>query len=183
MPDDFIVSTAKVNPPTIIEPHLADDTDADFLAVDNAAVIETDKTESEVSNILENLNPANQQTVLSTQALAVVEEKTETVNAPAKEGSTDTSIKTAIAGFTVPAFLGVLIKSITDIISQGYVSAAQIGEFVLNIIKENQKYVLYIVIAIIGLLAVKKVCKQITLWIQMWFAGNKDTNNVEVKPQ
>lgn len=109
--------------------------------------------------------------------------KTETVNAPPKEGSTATAVKTTILGITVPAFVGVAIKSITDLISQGYVSTAQIGEFVLNLIKENQKYVLWIVIAIITLLGDKKLCKQITLWIQMWFAGNKNTNNVEVKPQ
>lgn len=121
--------------------------------------------------------------VVETSNNPPTEPKTEVVTAPPKEGSTSTATKATILGITVPAFIGIAIKSITDLISQGFISAQQIGEFVLNLIKENQKYVLWIVIVLILLLGIKKLCKQITLWIQMWFAGNKDTNNVEVKPQ
>lgn len=109
--------------------------------------------------------------------------KTETVTAPAKEGSTATATKATLLGITVPAFVGIVVKAVTDLISQGFISAQQIGEFVLNLIKENQKYFLLLILGIILLLTIKKLCKQITLWLQMWFAGNKDTNNVEVKPQ
>jgi hypothetical protein len=111
------------------------------------------------------------------------ENTTEIVTAPPKENSTATATKATVFGIAVPAFVGVAIKAITDLISQGFISAAQIGEFVLNLIKENQKYVLWIVIALILLLGIKKLCKQITLWLQMYFAGSKDHNNVEVKPQ
>ena len=105
------------------------------------------------------------------------------VNAPKAEGSTSTSIKTTILGITVPSFIAVGIKAIADLIAQGYVSTAQIGEFVLNMARENQKYVFMLVGALIALLIVKKVCKQITLWIGMWIAADPTKNNVEVNPQ
>lgn len=120
---------------------------------------------------------------IETSSNPPAETTTEVVNAPPKEGSTATATKMTVLGFAVPAFVGVIVKSITDLISQGYISAAQVGEFVLNLIKENQKYFLILIAAVIVLLGVKKLSKQITLWLQMWFAGNKNTNNVEVKPQ
>lgn len=113
----------------------------------------------------------------------VADTKPVEVKAPVKENSTSTAVKTTVLGFAVPAFLGGIVKAISDAISQGYVSTAQIGEFVIGLIRENQKYVFMIVAALIVLLAVKKICKQITLWIQMWFASDPSKNNVEVIPQ
>ncbi len=105
------------------------------------------------------------------------------MNAPAKEGSTSTVVTTTILGIAVPGFIGVAFKAVTDLISQGFVSSAEIGSFAMNLIKDNQKYIFWIVLALTGLLAIKKICKQITFWIQMYFKASKDYQNVEVKPQ
>lgn len=107
---------------------------------------------------------------------------TENAEAPAKEGSTANSVKLTVLGVTVPAFVGVFIKSITDLIAQGYISAAQIGEFVINYIKENQKYVFWCILGIILLMIIKKICKQISFWITQISKAIPWLNSVEVKP-
>lgn len=164
-----------------------------------AQVIDSNKLEPVLTSDVHSVNQAvtlpdlqtpihhsadSSQTNLSEAPKEPVQETTPViVNAPAKEGSTSTAVKTTILGVTVPAFVGVAVKSISDLISQGYVSSQQIGEFVLNLVKENQKYVMLLIALIIGLLTIKKLCKQITLWIQMKFAASKDKNSIEVMPQ
>jgi len=108
--------------------------------------------------------------------------KTETVTAPAKEGSTATATQLTIGGIVLPGFVAVIVKMVTDLVEKGFISAAQIGEFVFNMVRENQKYVLWIVTVIIFLLGIKKAFKQLTLLLQIWMAGSKDKNNVEIKP-
>lgn len=166
---DFIPSVSTVLKPSTNSPDLG----------------QTDPTEIQAQPIQETTKvEVNQGEIkVETSNAPPPEPKTEIVNAPPKENSTATATKATILGITVPAFVGVAVKAVTDLVSQGFVSSAQIGEFVLNLIRENQKYVLWIVIALIVLLGLKKLCKQITLWFQMWFAGNRETNNVEVKPQ
>lgn len=127
--------------------------------------------------------PQTEVTPAQTQPTQPIPITTETVNAPLKDGSTGTVVKTTILGIAVPGFVAVAIKAGTDLIAQGFISSAQIGDFVLNLVRENQKYILWIVVALAVLLGVKKVCKQITLWLQMWFAADPKSNNVEIKPQ
>ena len=105
------------------------------------------------------------------------------VNAPAKENSVSDGVKMAVGGIMLPGFIATIIKVISDLISQGFISAAQIGEWVMKLVSDNQRYVLWLVLAGIAFLALKKAFKQITLLWQMYIAARKDWNDVEVKPQ
>lgn len=105
------------------------------------------------------------------------------VNAPAKENSVSDGVKMAVGGIMLPGFIATIIKVISDLISQGFISAAQIGEWVMKLVSDNQRYVLWLVLAGIAFLALKKAFKQVTLWWTMYIAARKDWNDVEVKPQ
>jgi hypothetical protein len=105
------------------------------------------------------------------------------VEAPPKEGSTAAAAQMTIAGFAVPTFLIAIIKTIQDLIAQGFVNAADVGNAVIGFIVSNQKYVFYLVVAIIALLIVKKLTKQITLWIKMFIVSDPNRHDVEVVQQ
>lgn len=106
-----------------------------------------------------------------------------TVEAPPKENSTATAAKLTIGGFAVPTALLAIIQTVKDLVSQGYINAQDVGNSLLQFVQNNTRYVFYLIgLIIIGLL-LKKAYKQITLWIQMYFAGKADTHDVEVKPQ
>jgi hypothetical protein len=175
---NLLTKEIKVQPEPVPLKFSEDDTPAPFLqaappieAAAQPAVNETPKEEPA---------PATAPPVNAEQAPST---KDETQDAPAKEGSTKTATVMTVAGIALPSFIAVGIKAITDLIAQGYVSAADIGQFVLGIVKENQKYVMMLIAAVIVLLIVKKVCKQITLWIQIWIKADPNKNNVEVIPQ
>lgn len=111
----------------------------------------------------------------------VPEEKT--VDAPAKENSTKQATALTIAGFAVPAFLAGIIRAVQDAITNGFIDARDIGNVVLGFITNNQKYVFAGIGLVIGGMMLKKMYKQITLWIQMWIAARPDMHDVRVKPQ
>ena len=105
------------------------------------------------------------------------------VAAPPKDGSTATATKLTIAGFTVPTFLVSIVSIVQSAISNGFVSAAQVGEVVIGFLRENTKYCLILIGLIILSLALKKFWKQKTLWKQMEIAADPNRHDVEVKPQ
>jgi hypothetical protein len=105
-----------------------------------------------------------------------------TVNAPPKEGSTEAATKMTIAGFVVPTCVVAVIKTIQDLIAQGFVSAADVGNAVVGFITANQKYFFYLILGIIALMAIKKLTKQMTLWLKMWLTADPNKHDVEVKP-
>lgn len=109
--------------------------------------------------------------------------ETKTVEAPPKENSTATATKLTVAGITIPTFLTGIITAIQSAIANGFVSSAEIGAAVLAFIRENTKYVLILVGLIIAAMALKKLWKQITLWLAMWIASDRNRHDVEVKPQ
>jgi hypothetical protein len=110
------------------------------------------------------------------------EAQTIEMDAPAKDGSTATIAKTTVLGIAVPACIATIVKAGSDAISQGFVSASQIGDFVMNLVRENQKYVIWAVIAFMAYLGIKKGFKQASFMLQMWINGRKDMNNIVVKP-
>lgn len=109
--------------------------------------------------------------------------ETKTVDAPPKEGSTKDSVKMTVAGFVLPAFLVAIIRTVQDLISQGFVKAEDVGNAVMTFVLANTKYVLLLVGLVIVLMLAKKAFKQITLWLQMWIAADPAKHDVEVKPQ
>ena len=137
----------------------------------------------------EELPPSQERTEAQPETPKVAEVASETatttvsMNAPAREGSTATIAKVSIAGIAVPSAFVAAWQVVSDLIAQGYVSTAQIGEFLFGIVRENQKYILIGVGVIILHIMLKKFYKQVTFWLQMWFAADPKSNTVEVKPQ
>lgn len=116
-------------------------------------------------------------------AKAAASEEPKTVDAPRKENSTKQAAQMTVAGIAVPAFLVVAVQAIRDLISQGFISAQQIGDIAIQFVRENTRYVFVLIAVIIFGMMLKKAYRQITLWFQMWIAGRKDMHDVVVKPQ
>jgi hypothetical protein len=105
------------------------------------------------------------------------------INAPAADGSTAKSTKLTIAGFVVPAFLVAMFRAIGNAIHDGYVDARDVGNAVIGFLTSNQKFVfIAIALVVIGIM-LKKLYKQVTLWLSMYIAARADMHNVTVKPQ
>jgi hypothetical protein len=117
-----------------------------------------------------------------TETTVVTEsEQTNIVAAPEKENSTATAAKLTIGGFAVPTVLITIFGTIKSTIDAGFLSASQVGEMVLGFIQNNAKWFFAgIGLIIIGLL-LKKAYRQITFFLQMYFAARKDMNNIEIK--
>lgn len=105
-----------------------------------------------------------------------------TMDAPPKDGATATSTKMTIAGIVVPGCIVAAIKTIQDLVTDGYVSASDIGSTVLSFIRDNQKYVFLLIGLLILLLIVKKLVKQVTFWLSMLTHAIPGWNNVKVVP-
>jgi len=107
--------------------------------------------------------------------------KPEQVTVPAKENSIATSTQMTIGGIVLPPALAIIVKSITDLIEKGFVSAQDIGTFVFDLVRNNLSYVFILIGLIIISLMLKKAYKQFTLWLEMYFKANPEYTNVEVK--
>lgn len=103
-----------------------------------------------------------------------------TVDAPPAEGSTATATKLTIAGIVVPPAIAALLRTIQDIIAGGFVDAKTIGDGVIAFLTVNYKYVFLGVGILIAFLTIKKLFKQVTLWLEMFFAASRDYNDVKV---
>jgi len=114
------------------------------------------------------------------QSLPPAEDKS--VAAPVKDGATSDATKLTVAGIVVPGFIVAGIKTVQDLIAQGYVSASDVGSTVLSFIKENQRYVFLLIGLLILLLIVKKLIKQITFWIEILTKAIPGWNNITVIP-
>jgi lysozyme len=103
-----------------------------------------------------------------------------TVDAPPSEGSTATATKLTIAGIVVPPAIAAVLRTIQDIIAGGFVDAKTIGDGVISFLTVNYKYVFVGVGILIAFLTIKKLFKQITLWLEMFFAASRNYNDVKV---
>ena len=133
--------------------------------------VETSPTVQNAENIINTGTPA---------APAVVTQDIE-LPAPAKEGSTATAVKTSIFGITVPAFILAGLEAIKGLVRDGYVDAKEVASAVIKLIIDNQKYIFMLVGLVIVLLVVKKIVKQVTLWISMLTAAIPSWNTVTIK--
>lgn len=137
-------------------------------------------------NLDSNEQPPNQITTTTTTTETASEPSpsvVEVIDAPEKEGSTATATKLTIGGFAVPTILATIFGVIKSSIEQGFLSASQVGEIVLNFLQTNTKFFFAGIGLIILGLMLKKAYKQITFFLQMWFAASKDKNTVEIKKQ
>ncbi len=103
-----------------------------------------------------------------------------TVDAPPSDGSTATATKLTIAGLTVPPALAVIIRTVQDAIAGGFVDTKTIGDGVITFLTGNYKYVFLGIGILIAFLTIKKLFKQITLWLEMFFAASLKYNDVKV---
>jgi len=118
----------------------------------------------------------------TTVATTTTESGTVSLNAPEKDGATAASTKMVIAGVTVPPIIAGVLKAISDAVSQGYVSASEIGSFLMQFLRDNIKWVLVLFGLVIILLIVKKILKQISFWLQMLTHAIPGWNSIEVQP-
>jgi len=140
---------------------------------------QTPPTTDQPTQIAENIT--NVSTGETPAPVFVPEDKIQ--DAPPKENSTSDSVKMTLYGITVPTFMAVVIKAITDAISQGFISAAEIGTFIFGLVKDNLGYLLLLIGLIIVGMMLKKLWKQITMWITMWINTDPTRHNIEVKPK
>ena len=103
-----------------------------------------------------------------------------TIEALPSDGSTATATKLTIAGLTLPPALAALVKIIQDAIAGGFVDAKIIGDSVISFLSINYKYVFVGIGILITFLTIKKLFKQITLWLEMFFAASRDYNDVKI---
>lgn len=103
-----------------------------------------------------------------------------TIDAPPSDGSTATATKLTIAGLIVPPALAAIVRTIQDAIAGGFIDAKTIGDGVISFLTGNYKYVFVGIGILIAFLTIKKLFKQITLWLEMFFAASREYNDVKV---
>jgi lysozyme len=108
------------------------------------------------------------------------DDSVKTIDAPPSDGSTATATKLTIAGLTVPPALAAVIRTVQDAISGGFVDAKTIGDGVIVFLTSNYKYVFVGIGILVAFLTIKKLFKQITLWLEMFFAASRNYNDVKV---
>lgn len=110
----------------------------------------------------------------------VAEDKT--IEAPPKDGATATTAKTTILGIAVPASAYAVVTGIQDWIEKGFLDVKAIAAALIELIRNNVKYVSILVGLIVAVVIVKKIFKQITFLLQVWIAARPDMHNVTVVP-
>ena len=84
-----------------------------------------------------------------------------TIHAPQGMGSVSGATKVTIAGITVPPLLLAIVDAIKSWIHDGYIDARETGELVINLIRNNTKYILIGVGLVVVVIIVKKICREI----------------------
>lgn len=109
-----------------------------------------------------------------------IEQSTKTLNAPPSDGSTSVATKITIAGITIPPSLAATVQVIRDAVEKGFFDAKTVGDGVITFLSANYKYVFVGIGILISFLLIKKLFKQITLWLEMYFAASKNHYDVKV---
>lgn len=104
------------------------------------------------------------------------------IEAPPKDGATSTTTKTAILGVTVPAGVYAIFEAAKSAVRDGYIDMKEVFSSVLELIRNNIKYVSILAGLIVAVVIVKKIFKQATFLLQMYIAARPDLHDVTVKP-
>jgi len=158
------ISIASGNP-AASSPESASDNEIDPPSVGTPSITQTADT---IVNTGNSTDPASTTTI--------------PMEPPVKEGASASAAKATILGFTVPVGVVTVIESIQGLVRDGYLDAKEIASTVVRLIIDNQKYVLMLIGAYIGLLIVKKIGKQVTFWLSMLTAAVPSWNTVVVPP-
>ncbi|HEX3100639.1 MAG TPA: hypothetical protein VHQ01_02545, partial [Pyrinomonadaceae bacterium] len=103
-----------------------------------------------------------------------------TLNAPAAMGTTATGAKITVLGITVPTFLVVAAQTVGGWIRDGYIDGKAIADTVLSMITANTKYIMLLLVALMGLLAVKKILRELVFLVTVISHMFPTLNNVTV---
>lgn len=141
-------------------------------------------TGTSANSTADQTNVENLQINESNQSVAPVgfvpEEKV--AEAPPKEGSTSAAAKTTILGITVPAGVYAVVQAIQEWIEKGYIDIKAILAGLLDLIRNNVKYVSILVGLLIAVILVKKIFKQITFLLTLYINSRPDLHDVTVVP-
>lgn len=105
------------------------------------------------------------------------------LSAPAPDGSTNAAAKMTIAGITVPAFLVTILGLIQTWITNGVIDLKAIFDLAIKFFTENTRYLIFLIIAFIGFLTVKKLIKQVSFIVNMVLNANPAYHDIRVVPQ
>lgn len=108
--------------------------------------------------------------------------ETKEMEAPPKDGATAGATKTTILGIAVPAGVYAVFKGIQEWIEKGFIDVKEVLSALLDLIRNNVRYVAILAGFIIGVMMLKKVFKQATFLLQMYLAARPDMHNIVVKP-
>ena len=103
-----------------------------------------------------------------------------TLNAPQGMGSVQTSTKMVIGGIAVPPFLVAAIEVVKGWISDGIIDIKTVAESVVNLIRVNFKYVLILLGVLIGVVIIKKICREIIFLVTVISHAIPGWNSVTV---
>lgn len=108
--------------------------------------------------------------------------ETKTVNAPPKENATKDSLRLTVFGFAVPTALVTLFSTIKSWFETGLIDVSQVMGILLQFVIANSKYIFLMLIGVIVVLMIKKISRQITMWIKMRINADPNRHDIEVKP-
>jgi len=100
----------------------------------------------------------------------------------AEDKPMDAPATMTVLGFAVPAFLVPIITGTKQMFTDGYLNAREIFTELLDFVKGNIKWVFVLIALIIVVMIVKKIVRQVTLWVQMIIAANPNWHNVTAEP-
>lgn len=128
------------------------------------------------------LTPAENSVPIKSNSDAPIktDDSVKTIDAPPSDGSTATATKLTIAGLTVPPAIAAIVRTVQDAIVGGFIDAKTIGDGIISFLTANYKYVFVGIGILVAFLTIKKLFKQITLWLEMFFAASREYNDVKV---
>lgn len=171
--DKFLRASSAVAPVSSQNAHIPSDSPQE--AADSTA----EQTPGDTT-----VNADNVQINESTQGVAPAgfapEDKVQ--EAPPKEGSTTTATTVTILGITVPTFAAGFVKGIQEWIEKGFIDVKEVAAFLLELIRNNVKYVSILAGLIVAVVIVKKIFKQLTFLLTLYILARPDLHNVTVIP-
>lgn len=103
-----------------------------------------------------------------------------TMNAPTAMGSQASVTKTTVYGVVIPSFLVTAWKVFSDLIDKGYVKAEDVGNFLLNFMTNNGKYVLILIGFVVSVIVLKKIERIVVFLVSMLTHAIPSWNSVTV---
>jgi len=104
------------------------------------------------------------------------------MEAPPKDGAVATTTETSILGVAVPAGLYAFFKGLQEYAEKGVIDMKEIVSALLDLIRNNVKYVAILIFLIVGIVLVKKAFKQVTFLAQMFINANPNWHNIQIVP-